>query len=115
MNTKEDVVKGFEEKGVLSPLQTKRNFTQSELIELQELQRIVGARKFEAVHIKGNTALVPNGQRVAEEYEAIARLMENVKNGWVAQKLAECGYKENEQCSINLSTGEVTPNDPKPK
>lgn len=96
-------------------MQTKRSFTQQELIELQELQRIVGARKFEAVHIKGNTALVPNGQRVAEEYEAIARLMENVKNNWVAAKLAECGYKENDRCSINLQTGEVTPNDTPPK
>ncbi len=112
---KTEVIKKMEEKGVLSPIQAKRSFTPQELTELQELQRIVGARKFEAAHIKGNTALIPNGQRVAEEYEAVARLMENVKNNWVAAKLAECGYKENERCSINLVTGEVTPNDIPPK
>jgi hypothetical protein len=85
----------------------RRNFSPSECIELQEQNRLVNARKWEAAQIKANTALVPDGQAVAAQIEAIARLLENVKNQWVARKLMECGYDENELCTVNLSTGEV--------
>lgn len=86
---------------------TQRNLTASEVLELQEMQRLVNARNFEATQVKANTALVPRGQEVANELEAIVRLLENVKNQWVSQKLTECGYDPGAKCSINLATGEV--------
>ena len=85
----------------------KRNFNPQELLELQELQRLVNARRFEAAQIKANTALVPRGKEIAEEIEAIARVMENSKNLYVAQKLVECGYESGTKCDINFNTGEV--------
>ena len=111
---KSEVVQKMEEKGILSPLQ-RRNFTPSEVLELQEMQRAVNAKKFESAHIKGNTALIPNGQRVSEEVEAVARLLDQVKNNYVSSKLLECGFKQDEKCSINLSTGEIVLNDTPPK
>ena len=87
----------------------KRNLTEQERLELQEMQRVVSAKKFEAAQIKGNTALIPRGQEIFMEVDAIARLLDNARNGWVSAKLQECGYEENEMCTINLSTGEVLP------
>lgn len=87
----------------------KRSLTPAETMELQEMQRLVNSRKFEAVLIKGNTALVQNGQQIAEQYAAIAALLDNTKNQWVSQKLSECGYSPNDKCNINLTTGEVLP------
>jgi hypothetical protein len=86
---------------------TKRNFTPEESMELLELNRIVSARKFEAAQIAGNTTLIPNGQKVAEQTTAIAALLDNAKNLWVSQKVVECGYPQDTKCSINLSTGEI--------
>lgn len=96
------------------PASVKRSFTPEETMELQEMQRMVNGHKFVAAQVKGNTALVPRGKDVAEELEATARLLDNAKNGWVAQKLLECGYPEGTKCSINLSTGEIIVNDNEP-
>lgn len=92
----------------------KRNLLPAECLELQEMQRMVNARKFEAAQVKGNTALIPRGQEVAAELDAIARLLDNCTKQWVATKLKECGYQEGERCNINLSNGEIilTPNEP---
>ncbi len=104
-----DILKKFTAKGLIpSDEKPKRNFTPSETLELQEMHRLTSARKFEAAQIKGNTALVPRGKEIAEETEAIARLIENAKNLYVSQKLIECGYRPNDKCSINLTTGEIT-------
>ena len=103
-----EIVEKFEEAGVIAPA-PKRNFTQQELQELQEMQRVTNSKKFEAIQIKNNTALIPRGQEVAEETEAVARLLENVKDQWVSMKLTECGFKQNEKVGINLQTGEITP------
>lgn len=86
----------------------RRNFTPQEALELQEMNRVVFGRKFEAAQIAGNTALVPRGQEIAKELEAIARVLDNVRNQWIADKLLDCGYPEGTKCNINLSTGEVT-------
>lgn len=91
------------------PVIEKRNLTPEETLEIQEMQRLVSARRFEAVNIKGNTALVPRGQEIAAELEAIANLLENAKNHYISQKLLECGYKPETRCSLNLTTGEVMP------
>lgn len=86
---------------------TCRNLTPGEAMELQELSRLVNTRRFEAAHIKGNTALIPDGQALAIQAEAVANLLENVKNQWVAAKLVECGYPSGSKCAINLTTGEI--------
>lgn len=93
-------------KGII-PAINPRSFSPTEVLELQEMQRMVNARSFEAAQIKGNTALVPDGQKAADQAVAIARLLENAKNMWVSQKLVECGYPQDTRCSINLSTGEI--------
>lgn len=97
----------LEMKGVLSPITPKRNLTPEETMELSEMIRMVNARKFEAAQIKGNTALVPDGQKVAEQSAAIAALLDNAKNLWVSQTLLKCGYAPDTRCSLNLGTGEI--------
>lgn len=51
-----EIVEKFEEAGVIAST-PKRNFTQQELQELQEMQRVTNSKKFEAIQIKNNTAL----------------------------------------------------------
>ncbi len=89
------------------PVKEKRNLTPEETNALKEMVRAVNARQWEAAQIKGNTALVPRGQEIVAELEAIARLLENAKNHWISQVLVECGYEPDTKCSLNLSTGEV--------
>lgn len=92
----------------------KRNLTPQECLQLQEMQRLVNSRKFEAAQVTANTALVADGQRVAQQLESIVALLDNAKNQWVAQTLLRCGYPEGAKCNINLSTGEIilTPHEP---
>lgn len=90
-----------------TPAAEKRSLTPEETLELQEMQRLVNGRRFEAAQVKGNTALVPRGQEIAAELDALARLLENAKNLWVSQKLLSCGYAQNSLCTINLTTGEI--------
>lgn len=104
--SKQDIAQALEEKGVMPT--AKRNLTQQELTELQEMQRLVNQRKFEAIQIKANTALIPRGQEVAEELDAIARLLENTKDRWFSSKLIECGYAPGAQIALDLSTGELS-------
>ena len=101
-------MKRLNKKEIADKLGVRTDFTPTEVMELQEMQRLVNSRKFEAAQIKGNTALVPKGQEVADQLEAIARLLENVKNGWVSGKLAEHGYPKDAICNINLTNGKIT-------
>lgn len=105
--TKKEIVQALKDKGVI-PVE-KRNFSPDEIVELQEMQRLVNSRRFEAAQVNGNTALIPDGQKVGEQLDAITRLLENVKNQYVSQKLVECGYGKDEKCNISLTTGEVIP------
>lgn len=86
-----------------------RNLTAQELNELQELTRVASAEKWKAMQVKGNTALVPDGQKYSEQSEAVSRLLENIRNQWLSAKLAECGAVKDEEVSINLQTGEILP------
>jgi hypothetical protein len=101
--------------GHVAPAKQKRNFTPQEVLELQEMHRAVASRFWEAAQLKGNTALVPRGQEVLAELEALARLGENAKNQWVANKLQDCGYEPGTKCSINLTTGEIVEEHDTPK
>ena len=97
-------------KGFIEPPKPRRNFTPEEALELQEMVRTVNAQNWKVMLMKGNTALIPDGQKVAATEEAIARLLENAKNQYVSLKLSECGYENGSKVSINLHTGEITVN-----
>lgn len=90
-------------------LKEPRQFNASEVLELQELHRLVSSRTFEAKQVRGNTALIPDGARVAEQLESIARLLDNTKQHWISQKLAECGWPTSVRVSIDLKTGLIIP------
>ena len=85
-----------------------KSLTEAEVQELQEFTRLVNGKLFEAIQIKNNSALVPDGQKLAEQTEAVSKLLAGVKMQWVNQKLAEHGYVEGTKCNINLFTGEIT-------
>jgi hypothetical protein len=101
--------------GIVPASPARRNLTPVEAMELQEMQRMVNFKNFEASQLKGNTAMLNTsdesgrGTRMAQEAYDVAKLLENAKNGWVAQKLLDCGYEANTKCSVNLSTGEILP------
>jgi hypothetical protein len=86
----------------------KTNFTPEEVVELSEMLRLMNGEKYKAAQVKANTALVPRGKEVAEELEAIARILENAKNGWMSAKMVEHGYANGESVTVNLTTGEIT-------
>lgn len=85
-----------------------RLMTEEELTNVQQLHVAVNIQKMKAELIKNNTALVPNGQSVAEVEEAIARLMENAKNQHVSSLLMALGYEKGVSVDINLHTGAVS-------
>lgn len=86
-----------------------RQFTDSEVLELQELHRLVGHKEFEARQVRGNSLLIPNGAEYADQIEAVARLLANTKKHWIAQKLAECGWPTTQRVSIDMKTGVIVP------
>jgi len=97
-------------------------FTSQELQEFQELVRMVNAERFKALQVKGNTALIPNhntgllklfgfkssGQELAEQLDAVATLMENIKSQWVSNKLTQLGYPVNQKVQVDLRTGFIS-------
>lgn len=85
----------------------RRSMSPEEILQLKLMSDLVSQRKFEAAQVAGNTALVPRGQDVAKELEALARLLENAKNIWVSQTLVACGYPQGVKCNINLATGAI--------
>lgn len=85
-----------------------RSLTKAELLEIQELIRIVNHERFKAAQVKGNSALVPGGQKLAAQLEATTALYEDVKNRHIAQKLAQLGYPKDTKTTIDLMTGKIT-------
>jgi len=84
------------------------NLTPEESLELNEMLRLVNSRKFEAAQVKANTALIPDGQKLGEQLEAVAIVLENIQRQWVAQHLLAHGWEDGTKCNINLNTGEIT-------
>lgn len=95
-------------KGILPTPVIPRELTQAELEEFQELHKLARLEAFKAAQVKANTALIPDGQKVAEQYLAISRLMENVKNQWFSQKLVELGYAQDQMVNMDIKTGKIT-------
>ncbi len=96
-----------EKKVKTAPKIEKRGFNPAEILELQEMMRLVNGKKWEVAQVRANTAMVPDGQRVAVQLDAIVQVLEGAKNAWVGQKLAECGYATGVKCDINFATGEI--------
>ncbi len=90
-------------------IQTPQQLSEADRAEFEELFRMATSYNFIASQIKGNTALVPEGQRVASEYEAIARLLENAKNQFIGQKLHKMGYPQTAQVKVDIKSGIITP------
>lgn len=96
-----------EQKEIVAKL--PQQLSEEDRAEFEELQRIAITYSFIASQIKANTALVPEGQQVAQQYEAISRLMQNSKNQWMGQKLAALGYPKDVTVTIDVKTGIITP------
>lgn len=84
-----------------------RNLNEAELKEFLALIDMVAVEKFKTIQIQNNTALIPRGQEVAKEQEAVSRLLENVKDQWMSAKLNECGVEQGVRVSIDPKTGEI--------
>lgn len=87
---------------------TPRPMTAAELEHLRQLTRNIKWERFKADQVRTQTALVPRGQEVVAEIDAVVRVLENFKTQYIAQILHDCGYPQGAQCSIDLSTGVVT-------
>lgn len=90
-----------------------RGLTKQELIEIQELNRIAQAEAFKAGTFAANTALLnfkgaTPGKALAEQQNAIASMMERVKNEHVNAKLAQLGYPAGSPLALDLQTGRIT-------
>lgn len=84
-----------------------RKINKAELMEIQELHRLVITAKFKAIQIKNNTAFIPDGKNLAKQTEALANLYEKIKNEMVARKLLELGYPQNTKTTIDLHSGKI--------
>ena len=97
-----------ERKGLSAPKTAPRGMTPAELLELQDLHRIVRIERFKAEQVAGNTAVIPRGKELAAECEAVAQIFENFKQQWISDKLREMGFKPEDKVSIDLVTGRIT-------
>ncbi len=88
-----------------------RKLNRLEILDLQDLNRLASMERIKAQEIEKNTALIPDGQKVAKQQKAIADLMENFKKNFISQKLLELGYKPSQKVDLDLMTGEITLND----
>lgn len=84
-----------------------RKMTEMEVSELRELHKVVAIEQFKLATVKGNTALLPNGQAWVSQEEALITLLENAKNQRVGQVLASCGYPQGKPIKVDLQTGKV--------
>lgn len=85
----------------------KKKLSKIDLLELQELHRIVMYYRFATIQVKGNTALMPRGKDFAAQLEATANILEGVKNQWVGVRLSQLGFPANTKTNINLKNGEI--------
>ena len=85
----------------------RRNLNKSELKELLEMTRLVNNRMWETMLVAGNTALIPDGKALAEQMEALSKVLLNAKNNWMSQTLRLCGVPTGQSVNVNSETGEV--------
>lgn len=85
----------------------KRNLTPTETMQFQEMNRTINARQWELAQIKNNTALIPEGQALVAQLEAVYRVLDDAGRYWISGTLEKCGYVNGTKCSINLTTGVI--------
>lgn len=84
-----------------------RNLYPQELDEAQGLYRLVNGERFKWIQIKNNTALIPGGQKLAEQKEAIVKLLEEKWLEYLKNLLGRLGYPMGSNLSLDLRTGKV--------
>ena len=76
--------------------------------ELRQLNQMAIGEQFKADLIKGNTALVKNGQLLAEQCEQVAKLLNDMKNQKLVMILSGLGYPPKTEFSVDLVSGKIT-------
>lgn len=96
----------------VSPIQAPevknvRGFTAEEFMQLQELHRICVFTGFLKKTVQDNTVMFTEGQKFAQNLEALANLCLGQKQSWISSTLGAMGYEVNQKYLINMQTGEV--------
>lgn len=86
----------------------KRKFTGEDFKELQLLYQIVATEEYKLRQIKGNTALITDGQKLVKQAQEIVDLLNQSRGEWIGQKLARYGYAPTESVNVNALTGKIT-------
>ncbi len=89
-------------------MRIRSKLTKEERTFLREVVKVADSWKFVAGQISINTALIPGGQKVAKQFEAVAKLMEQTKETMIANKLTQLGYPQGVGFNINLTTGRIS-------
>lgn len=85
-----------------------KRLNKEDLIEYQAMIRLTGQETFKYYHIKGNTALIPKGQFLAEQQFAVIGVLNKAVEEWIGQLLAKYGCKKGFQYLISGTTGKIT-------
>lgn len=96
-----------QKKGIVEAPPVRRNLNPEELREFVRMTELVNSQMWLTMLVAGNTALVPNGQDLAKQMEAVAKLALNAKNQWESQTLRACGVPVGQAVKINSETGEI--------
>lgn len=91
----------------------KTYLSKEDLNEGQELIRLTRSFQLLANLIETNTLLVPEGQEEAKKYHAIATLLQNQQNQFLAEAVKRTGISIDGEAHVNFETGEITPVEPK--
>lgn len=86
----------------------KKRLNKTDLADAQELQRLTSYFKRVALLIGNNTALIEDGKKVKNQYEAIVKLLEQDKQDFIAAALVRAGLKNRETAQVDLQTGAIT-------
>jgi len=89
--------------------QTSRQFSEEDRQSLLEWYRMEQTFRVAAKKINENSALVEDGQKLARQFEGVARMLENERNHWIGVKLAEMGYPKEFEVEIDFRTGLIKP------
>lgn len=93
----------------MKPIKKRFQLTEQELIELRALNDMYSKERYKAEQFKANTALIPGGQQYANQVDAGARILENCRNGYVANLFALCGFPQGSNLEVDLKTGRISP------
>ena len=88
-------------------LPERRDLNEQELREYLKLVEICNTERWKAVQFASNTALIPDGQKVAATQEAIANLLENSRNNWISHVLKGCGVPSGQSVNVHSETGKI--------